>query len=98
MCPKSHIYLECSSAAKFKWCGGLLRDKLPLQLRASFAVPRWRRASTVLGPTHKILSIHVQSTKYKVQSTKYKVHYCLVSLMWMKIGSNDITAQVPGVS
>jgi hypothetical protein len=25
-------------------------------------------------------------------------HYCLVSLMWMKIGSNDITAQVPGVS
>jgi hypothetical protein len=26
------------------------------------------------------------------------VHYCLVSLMWMKIGSNDITAQVPGVS
>jgi hypothetical protein len=29
-------------------------------------------------------------------SSKY--HYCLVSLMWMKIGSNDITAQVPGVS
>jgi hypothetical protein len=27
-----------------------------------------------------------------------KSHYCLVSLMWMKIGSNDITAQVPGVS
>jgi hypothetical protein len=27
-----------------------------------------------------------------------KRHYCLVSLMWMKIGSNDITAQVPGVS
>jgi hypothetical protein len=27
-----------------------------------------------------------------------KGHYCLVSLMWMKIGSNDITAQVPGVS
>jgi hypothetical protein len=27
-----------------------------------------------------------------------KIHYCLVSLMWMKIGSNDITAQVPGVS
>jgi hypothetical protein len=26
------------------------------------------------------------------------IHYCLVSLMWMKIGSNDITAQVPGVS
>jgi hypothetical protein len=26
------------------------------------------------------------------------MHYCLVSLMWMKIGSNDITAQVPGVS
>jgi hypothetical protein len=26
-----------------------------------------------------------------------KIHYCLVSLMWMKIGSNDITAQVPGV-
>jgi hypothetical protein len=26
------------------------------------------------------------------------LHYCLVSLMWMKIGSNDITAQVPGVS
>jgi hypothetical protein len=27
-------------------------------------------------------------------------HYCLaiVSLMWMKIGSNDITAQMPGVS
>jgi hypothetical protein len=25
-------------------------------------------------------------------------HYCLVSLMWMKIGSNDISAQVPGVS
>jgi hypothetical protein len=29
---------------------------------------------------------------------KNKNHYCLVSLMWMKIGSNDITAQVPGVS
>jgi hypothetical protein len=26
------------------------------------------------------------------------IHYSLVSLMWMKIGSNDITAQVPGVS
>jgi hypothetical protein len=26
------------------------------------------------------------------------IHYCLVLLMWMKIGSNDITAQVPGVS
>jgi hypothetical protein len=26
------------------------------------------------------------------------VHYCLVSLMWMKNGSNDIAAQVPGVS
>jgi hypothetical protein len=26
------------------------------------------------------------------------MHYCLVSLMWIKIGSNDITAQVPGVS
>jgi hypothetical protein len=25
-------------------------------------------------------------------------HYCLVSLMWMKIGSNDIATQVPGVS
>jgi hypothetical protein len=28
----------------------------------------------------------------------YLRHYCLVSLMWMKIGSNDKTAQVPGVS
>jgi hypothetical protein len=28
----------------------------------------------------------------------WKIHYCLVSLMWMKIGSNDITAQVPRVS
>jgi hypothetical protein len=27
-----------------------------------------------------------------------KPHYCLLSLMWMKIGSNDITTQVPGVS
>jgi hypothetical protein len=26
------------------------------------------------------------------------LHCCLVSLMWMKIGSNDITALVPGVS
>jgi hypothetical protein len=25
-------------------------------------------------------------------------HYCLVSLMRMKIGRNDITAQMPGVS
>jgi hypothetical protein len=25
-------------------------------------------------------------------------HYCLVSLMWMKIGSKAITEQVPGVS
>jgi hypothetical protein len=33
---------------------------------------------------------------YQMQSNLF--HYCLVSLMWIKIGGNDITAQVPGVS
>jgi hypothetical protein len=38
-----------------------------------------------------------RSTMYVKQCDCLK-HYCLVSLMWMKISSNDITAQVPGVS
>jgi hypothetical protein len=34
----------------------------------------------------------------QLKSLQYNMHYCLVSLMWMKIGSNDITAHVPRVS
>jgi hypothetical protein len=39
-----------------------------------------------------------QNSNGIIGSNPGKIHYCLVSLMWMKIGSNDITAQVPGVS
>jgi hypothetical protein len=56
------------------------------------------------GITHDYYSIWFNSTavffisQNKLRVSKIKNHYCLVSLMWMKIGSNDITAQVPGVS
>jgi hypothetical protein len=51
---------------------------------------KWRRAIQKYGSLRAIL--------FEKAFKTIIIHYCLVSLMWMKIGSNDITEQVPGVS
>jgi hypothetical protein len=47
---------------------------------------------------HKSVQISIATWYISPRFNNSSSHYCLVSLMWMKIGSNDITAQVPGVS
>jgi hypothetical protein len=47
---------------------------------------------------HCVMDFHTLLSLPSRSQQGVKIHYCLVSLMWMKIGSNDITAQVPGVS
>jgi hypothetical protein len=54
------------------------------------------RAIVFLLSFHCTVILHCMVEKAPIQVGN--AHYCLVSLMWMKIGSNDITAQVPGVS
>jgi hypothetical protein len=76
----------------------------PLLVVCGFTVPTFSQSTVsnlyphLVTPIRKQFILDIMYLGTVEIQTNNNNHYCLVSLMWMKIGSNDITAQMPGVS